>query len=102
VETLGAFKVPVEVLPFALATASAGIEKLDGKPFLREAKGKVGAVVTDNGNYIVDVNFGAIKNAEELNQRLKLIPGVIETGLFIGLADIVYLGKEGGVIKLEK
>jgi len=102
VEALGSFKVPVEVLPFALATVSAGIKKLGGKPFLREAKGKVGAVVTDNGNYIVDVDFGAIKNAEELNQRLKLIPGVIETGLFIGLADIVYLGKKDGIIKLEK
>jgi ribose 5-phosphate isomerase A len=102
VETLGAFKVPVEVLPFALATASEGIENLGGKPLLRESKGKVGAVVTDNGNYIVDVDFGAIKNAEELNQQLKLIPGVIETGLFIGLADIVYLGKEDGIVKLEK
>jgi ribose 5-phosphate isomerase A len=102
VETLGSFKVPVEVLPFALATVSAGIKKLGGKPFLREAKVKVGAVVTDNGNYIVDVDFGPIDNAEELNQRLKIIPGLIETGLFIGLADIVYLGKKDGIIRLEK
>jgi len=102
VETLGSFKVPVEVLPFALATVSAGIKKLGGKPLLREAKGKVGAVVTDNGNYIVDVDFGPIDNAEKLNQQLKIIPGVIETGLFIGLADIVYLGKKDGIIKLEK
>jgi ribose 5-phosphate isomerase A len=103
VEKLGTtFRVPVEVLPFALATVSAGIKELNGKLFLRESKGKVGAVVTDNGNYIVDVDFGAIADAEELNQRLKLIPGVIETGLFIGLADIVYLGKKDGIIKLEK
>ena len=102
-EKLGtSFLVPVEVLPFALATVSAGIKKLDGKPLLREAKGKVGAVVTDNGNYIVDVDFGPIDNAEELNRQLKIIPGVIETGLFIGLADIVYLGKKDGLIKLEK
>ena len=94
--------MPVEVLPFALATVSAGIKKLGGKPFLRESKGKVGAVVTDNGNYIVDVDFGPIDNAEELNRRLKLIPGVIETGLFIGLADIVYLGKADGVTRLNK
>jgi ribose 5-phosphate isomerase A len=76
--------------------------KLGGKPFLREAKVKVGAVVTDNGNYIVDVDFGPIDNAEELNQRLKIIPGIIETGLFIGLADIVYLGKKDRIIRLEK
>ncbi len=103
VEKLGtSFRVPVEILPLALATATASINELGGKPLLREGKRKVGAVVTDNGNYIVDVDFGAITDAEELNQRLKLIPGVIETGLFIGLADIVYLGKPDGVIKLEK
>ena len=95
-------RVPVEVLPFALATATAGIKELGGKPLLRESKGKVGAVVTDNGNYIVDVDFGPIDDAEELNRRLKLIPGVIETGLFIGIADIVYLGKPDGIVKLEK
>ena len=102
VEKLGAFKVPVEVLPFALATVKAEIKKLGGKPFLRESKGKVGAVVTDNGNYILDADFGLISNAEELNQQLKLVPGVIETGLFIRLADVVYLAKPGGIIKLEK
>jgi len=96
------FKVPVEVLGFALATVSAGIKELGGKPVLREGKGKVGAVVTDNGNYIVDVDFGPIDNPEELNIGLKLIPGVIETGLFMNIADIVYLGKQDGIIKLEK
>ncbi len=96
------FRVPLEVLPFALATVSAGIKKLGGKPFLRESKGKVGAVVTDNGNYIVDVDFGAIDNAEALNQQLKLVPGVIETGLFVGLADIIYLGKADGITRLNK
>ncbi|MCJ7721790.1 ribose-5-phosphate isomerase RpiA, partial [Candidatus Bathyarchaeota archaeon] len=98
VEKLGTtFRVPVEVLPFALATATAGINELNGKTLLRAGKGKVGAVVTDNGNYIVDVDFGAIADIKELNQRLKLIPGVIETGLFIGIADIVYLGKPDGI-----
>jgi ribose 5-phosphate isomerase A len=103
VEKLGTgCRVPVEVLPFALAPALADIEELGGKPFLRESKGKVGAVVTDNGNYIVDVDFGVITDAQELNRQLKLIPGVIETGLFIGMADIVYLGKADGIDKLGK
>ena len=103
VEKLGStFRVPVEVLPFALATATARIRKLGGDPALREGQRKVGPVVTDNGNYIVDVDFGAIENAKELNKKLKLIPGVIESGLFIGLADVVYLGKADGVIKLQK
>ena len=103
VEKLGTdCRVPVEVLPFALAPATADIRELGGKPLLRESKGKVGAVVTDSGNYIVDVDFGPIKNAEQLNRRLKLIPGVIETGLFIGMADLVYLGKQDGITRLEK
>jgi len=103
VEKLGTnCRLPVEVLPFALATATAGIKELGGKPLLRESKGKVGAVVTDNGNYIVDVDFGPVDDAEELNHQLKLIPGVIETGLFIGMADLVYLGKADGIIRLEK
>ncbi len=94
--------VPVEVLPFALATTSTNIKKLGGKPFLRESGGKLGPVVTDNGNYIIDVDFGPIKNVKELNQKLKLIPGVFETGLFIEMADFIYLGKPDGVSKLEK
>ncbi len=103
VEKLGtAQKVPVEVLPFALGTATVRLRELGGKPFLREGGGKVGAVVTDNGNYILDVDFGPIKDAEELNKRIKVVPGVVETGLFIEMADVVYLGKPDGIIKLEK
>ena len=96
------FRVPIEVLPFALATVTNSIKKIGGKPFLREGKRKVGAVITDNGNYILDVEFGSINDAKELNQKLKFIPGIIETGLFIDIADIVYLGKEDGMIKLQK
>jgi ribose 5-phosphate isomerase A len=103
VEKLGTnCRVPVEVLSFALATATASIKELGGRPLLRESRGKVGAVVTDNGNYIVDIDFDPINEVQKLNQRLKLIPGVIETGLFIEMADIVYLGKPDGFSKLEK
>jgi ribose 5-phosphate isomerase A len=103
VEKLGTtFRVPVEVLPFALATVTIGIKELGGEPLLREAERRVGAVVTDNGNYIIDVDFGPIDDAEELNRGLKFIPGVIETGLFMNMADIVYLGNKDGIINLEK
>lgn len=102
VEKLGKFKVPIEVLPFALAPVTKSIKELGGKPLLRESKGKVGAVVTDNGNYILDVDFGLIDNTKALDEKLKRIPGVIETGLFIGLANKVYLGKSDGIIQLEK
>ena len=103
VEKLGTtFRVPIEVLPFALGTVTKGIKELGGDPLLREGKGKVGAVVTDNGNYIVDVDFGPIDDAQDLNKGLKFVSGVIETGIFLNIADVVYLGKKEGIIKLER
>ena len=62
----------------------------------------MGPVVTDNGNYIVDADFGLIDDVEKLDKQLKLIPGVLETGLFIGLAQIAYLGTKDGITKLKK
>jgi ribose 5-phosphate isomerase A len=94
--------VPVEVLPFALSPIIATMKKLRCKPVLREAEKKLGPVVTDNGNFILDVDFGSIDNPKELNRTLKAIPGVVETGLFVELADIVYVGEKEGVRKLEK
>ena len=95
--------VPVEILPFSLKFVSFKIEELGGNPKLREGARKVGPVITDNGNYILDVDFGKIENPDELNQKIKLIPGVIETGLFLEIADLAYLGtKEGSVKKIKK
>lgn len=103
VEKLGTNQpVPVEVLPFAVQAVMVRMEELGGKPVLREGKRKAGPVVTDNGNFIVDVDFGPISALKELDAQLRLIPGVIETGLFVGMADIVYLGKPDGVLRLEK
>ena len=102
VEKLGKNQpLPVEVLPFALPTVMLRIQEMGGNPILREGKGKVGPVVTDNGNLIIDANFGPIDSPKELNLRLKSIPGVIETGLFIGMTDVVYVGKPAGVDKFE-
>ena len=96
------YPVPVEVLPFAISLVKRRIEEIGGKPVLREGKGKVGPVITDNGNVVVDASFGLIGNAAELELKLKMIPGVVETGLFVGLADIVYIGKSSGVEKIER
>lgn len=94
--------VPVEVLPFAAKLVQQRIEGLGGKPVLREGKGKLGPIITDNGNMILDAVFGEIHDAAGLEIRLKMIPGVMETGLFIGLTDIVYIGSLSGVEKLER
>ncbi|MBX5327214.1 MAG: ribose-5-phosphate isomerase RpiA [Candidatus Bathyarchaeia archaeon] len=94
--------VPVEVIPFALALARMRLQKLHGAPEMREGKGKVGPVVTDNGNFILDVHFGKIEDAEKLNMQIKLIPGVVENGLFLNMADIVYVGTRGVVQRLVR
>jgi ribose 5-phosphate isomerase A len=94
--------VPVEILPFAIASVKQKIEKFGGTPILREGKGKLGPVITDNGNAVIDAVFGVIDNAEELEKKLKMIPGVVETGLFIGLANIAYVGNNSSVEKIEK
>jgi ribose 5-phosphate isomerase A len=94
--------VPVEVLPFAIASAKAKIEAVGGKAILREGKGKLGPVITDNGNAVIDTVFGVISNPAELEMKLKMIPGVVETGLFLGLADTAYIGTASGVEKTER
>ena len=103
VEKLGTnHTIPIEVLPFALPTVMAKLRELKGKPVLREGGGKVGPLVTDNGNFVVDVDFGPVDDVKKLDLQLKLIPGVIETGLFVGMADVVYLGKPDGFEKLVR
>lgn len=94
--------VPVEVLPFALSTVMAKLSMLGRKADLREAREKLGPVVTDNGNFIVDVSFGPIDNPTELNKDLKAIPGIIETGLFVKMANVVYVGGREAVQKLQR
>lgn len=90
-------RVPIEVLPFAFATVMSKIREIEGNPFLREGTDKVGPVITDNGNFIIDIDFGPIKNPKNLEFKLKSISGIIETGLFIGMTDIAYIGTSTAV-----
>ena len=94
--------VPVEVLPFASSVVMSRLVKMGGKVVLRGSEGKVGPVVTDNGNFILDADFGLIKNPRELDFKVKSVPGVVETGLFIDMVDIVYVGRRTTVQKLER
>lgn len=94
--------VSVEVLPFALSVVMVKVREIGGKPVLRQGKHKVGPVITDNGNFILDVEFGVIEDPGELDAGLKLIPGVLETGLFVGMADVVYVGGQTEVQKLVR
>jgi ribose 5-phosphate isomerase A len=91
VPVLGKFPLPIEVVPFGLAATRRAIEKvaaelgLSGSIALRLADGR--AYVTDGGHYILDASFGRIEDPQRLAAMLSTIPGVVEHGLFIGLAS---------------
>jgi ribose 5-phosphate isomerase A len=93
VDRLGSkYPVPVEVLPEALRPVTRAIEALGGAPELRMAVKKAGPVVTDQGNLVVDARFTSIDDPAELERALNNIPGVLDNGLFVGLADRVLIG----------
>jgi ribose 5-phosphate isomerase A len=93
--------VPLEVLPDARTTAAETIRDAGGEPTLRAAERKSGPVVTDNGNLVLDCDFGRIEDVAGLARTLSGTPGVVEHGLFVGLVDAVYVGREEGVDVVE-
>ncbi|GAA0314576.1 ribose 5-phosphate isomerase A [Oceanobacillus oncorhynchi subsp. oncorhynchi] len=95
VDHLGAYALPVEILPFAWERTTHEIEKLDCVPVLRLKDGE--PLVTDNGNYIVDCPFERIEDPADLDRKIQAIAGVVETGLFIDMADTVIIGSSEGV-----
>lgn len=104
VKTLGdnGQPIPLEVLPFAAKPVMLRIEEMGGIPVLREGKGKVGPVITDNGNVIVDASFGPVRTLSKLETQLRSVPGIVETGLFLKMADIAYIGMDSGTVKIER
>jgi len=89
--------VPVEVLPAGRTAVAAAVREAGGEPALRRAERKDGPVVTDNGNLVVDCAFDEIADPAALSATLSSIPGVVEHGLFVGLADEIHVGTESGV-----
>jgi len=99
-QTLGSGQVvPVEVIPFAHRLVMSRLAGLGGKPRLRRGKDSA-PISTDNGNFVVDVDFGPIKDALVLDRQMRSIPGLLETGLFIGLTDRVYVGLRDGTVQV--
>ncbi len=94
VDKLGStFLLPVEVIPMAMTPVMRKLEQMGGKPELRMAVKKAGPVVTDQGNLVIDVKFDEIANPGELEKEINNIPGVLENGLFVGVADIILVGE---------
>lgn len=101
VEQLGAATpLPVEIVPFGWEIALEKLQELGCTAALRHAGDA--AFVTDGGNFIADCSFARIQDAAGLQARLKRVTGVVETGLFVGLATQAILGSDAGVVLLER
>src|SRR5690606_26995116 len=92
VERLGNFKLPVESIPFATYSIIQTLTDRGLRPILRESDGEV--FITAEGNYIIDLDIRHATNLTELELSLKQVPGIVETGLFLHMADIIIMGKE--------
>lgn len=102
-ETL-AFKVPVvvEVLPKAYSVVKKKLEKLNGNVELRTASNKDGFLMSDEGNILLDVYFDGVQDIRLLNQTLLMMPGVVDTSLFVDILTGMILVNDKGVFKKER
>ncbi len=99
VEVLGRFPLPVEVVPFAWEVTARRVERVTGvEPVVRRAGAE--PYVTDNGNYILDCGCGTIEDPERTERELKLLPGVVECGLFVGMAEVAILAGDDGELEI--
>ena len=89
--------VPVEILPDARETVADAVRRQGGEPELRRAERKDGPVVTDNGNLVLDCDFGTIDDPAARAAALATVPGVVEHGLFVDVADEIHVGTADGV-----
>lgn len=102
VDSLGAFPVPIEIIPESLRLVKNAVSEMGGIPELRMGIQKDGPVITDNGNFVLDTKFDSIENPYELEIELNTIPGVLENGIFAGITDKVIVGKESGIEIIDK
>ena len=100
VDKLGSFPLPVEVVPFGFEMTRKYILDLGGSPQLRQKNGI--PFRTDNGNYIFDCSFSNITFPRDLERELNLIPGVVDNGLFIAMAEIIITLNKDKEIVIKK
>ena len=102
-----AFAVPVEVMPLAMSSVIASLETFGARAKAREASGKIGPVVSDNGLYIIDAVFpdglavGSTSDPVALEMAIKMLPGVLDVGIFTCPVARVYIGKADGTVEIR-
>ncbi|MCV0393024.1 MAG: ribose-5-phosphate isomerase RpiA [Nitrosopumilus sp.] len=87
--------VPVEIHPLARSSVIQSLQKLGGKPQIRSLD-RGYPFFTENGNIILDCDFGVIKNPKNLSHKIKQTAGVLESGIFLRKPDVIYKAKTGG------
>ncbi len=92
--------VPVEVVPFAAAFCSRRLAALGGRPQMRKKDGS--PLVTDNGNHIIDCGVDPLDSPREFDAAVRAISGVVGTGLFLGIADLVLVGEAAGIREMKR
>jgi ribose 5-phosphate isomerase A len=100
VNHLGKFPLPVEIVKFGFEMTMKKLNQFNRKTKLRLIDNK--PFVTDNGNYIIDCDFGIIGHPQELHNKINLIPGVVDNGLFVNFTKQVIVGYPDGTVRLEK
>ncbi len=100
VEKLGRFPLPVEVIPFAAAPVEKQLVEIGAHPVLRTLKDG-SPYVTDEGNHIFDCHYGVIEDPPAVAHAIKTMTGVVEHGLFLGLASVAIIAGPDGALVLE-
>ena len=100
VDSLGAFPLAVEVIPFGWEVTRRQLEQFGGVPTLRQREGK--PFVTDQGHYIIDCALSQIEDAPRLNHQLNQLPGVVENGLFVDMTERLIIGSPDGITEKRK
>jgi len=93
------FPIPIEVLQYAYPHVKRVLESLNLKVEPRIGKGKIGPIITDNGNLLADVYAGRIEDPESLDERLRRVAGILETGIFPKFANLIVIGYPDGAVK---
>ena len=105
VDTLGRFPLPIEIAPFGMTATRLAVERLAARLGLTgdivQRPDKDGPYLTDGGHFILDASFGRIPDAEALSQGLGAIPGVVEHGLFLNMADAAIIASQSGARTLH-
>jgi ribose 5-phosphate isomerase A len=91
--------VPLEVIPCARKLVERNVAKLGGKTKVRMGVNKDGPVISDNGNFIMDADFGNIDDPVSLNKELSFCTGIVEHGIFTNV-NVVYIGKKDGTVEI--